>query len=74
MTVYEAAIQLVSQMSIVDKVRLMEYLSAAVKYDLEIEAYKYISWEQFLELTTGNLPEGTGNPNPSPDTEYRDET
>ncbi len=55
MTVYEEAVQLTKQMSVVEKVRLLEHLSTALKYDLEVEAYKHISWDQFLDLTDGSL-------------------
>jgi hypothetical protein len=55
MTVYEEAVQLANRLSLVEKVRLLEHLSAALKHDLEIEAYRHIPWEQFLDLTYGSL-------------------
>lgn len=55
MTVYEEAVQLTRQMSVVEKVRLLEHLSTALKHDLEVEAYKHIPWDQFLDLTYGSL-------------------
>ena len=55
MTVYEEAVQLTNRMSLADKVRLLEHLSTALKQDLEIEAYKHIPWDQFLDLTYGSL-------------------
>ena len=55
MTVYEEAIQLTSRMTVVEKVRLLEHLSTALKHDLELEAYKHIPWGQFLDLTYGSL-------------------
>jgi len=51
MTVYEEVIQLTNRMSLVEKVRLLEHLSATLKHDIEVEAYKHIPWEEFLELT-----------------------
>jgi hypothetical protein len=42
-------------MTLAEKVLLLEHLSTALKHDLEIEAYKYIPWEQFLDLTYGSL-------------------
>jgi hypothetical protein len=55
MTVYEEAVQLTRQMTVVEKVRLLEHLSTALKHELEIEAYKHIPWDQFLDLTYGSL-------------------
>jgi hypothetical protein len=55
MTVYEEVVQLTNRMSLPEKVRLLEHLSTVLKHDIEIEAYKYIPWEQFLELTYGSL-------------------
>jgi hypothetical protein len=55
MTIYEEALQLTSKLSLVEKVQLLEHLSTALKYDLEVEAYRHIPWEQFLELTYGSL-------------------
>jgi len=55
MTNYEEAIQLTDRLTLVEKVRLLEHISTALKHDLEIEAYKHIPWEQFLDLTYGSL-------------------
>ena len=55
MTVYEEAIQLTNRMSLVEKVRLLEHLSVTLKHDIEVEAYKHIPWNEFLELTYGSL-------------------
>jgi hypothetical protein len=55
MTIYEEAIQLTNRMTLAEKVLLLEHLSTALKHDLEIEAYKHIPWEQFLDLTDGSL-------------------
>jgi hypothetical protein len=54
-TDYESAVQLANRLSLVEKIRLLEHLSAALKHDVELEAYKYIPWEQFLDLTYGSL-------------------
>ncbi len=42
MTGYDEAIQLTNPMTLVEKVRLLEYLSTALRHDLEIEAYRHI--------------------------------
>ncbi|MEO8391419.1 MAG: hypothetical protein ABI700_00365 [Chloroflexota bacterium] len=55
MTVYEETVQLTKQLSVVEKVRLLEHLSTALKHDLEVEAFKHIPWDQFLNLTYGSL-------------------
>jgi hypothetical protein len=55
MAVYEEAVQLAKQLTVVEKVRLLEHLSTALKHDLEVEAYKHIPWDQFLNLTYGSL-------------------
>lgn len=55
MTIYDQAVQLANQMTLVDKARLLEYLSASLKHDLETEAYKHMPWEQFVNLTYGSL-------------------
>ena len=55
MTIYEEAIQLANRMTLVEKVQLLAYLSAALKQDLETEAYRHMPWEQFLNLTYGSL-------------------
>jgi hypothetical protein len=55
MTVYEQAIQLTSRMTLAEKVLLLQYLSAALKQDIETEAYRHMPWQQFLELTYGSL-------------------
>jgi hypothetical protein len=55
MTDYEEAIQLTERLTLVEKVRLLEHLSTTLKHDLEIEAYRHIPWEQFLDLTYGSL-------------------
>lgn len=55
LNVYEEAVELTQRMSLVEKVRLMEYLSTALKHDIELEVYKTMPWEQFLDLTYGSL-------------------
>lgn len=55
MTVYEEAIQLTRRMTLAEKVRLLEFLSQALKQDIEMEVYRRMPWEQFLDLTYGSL-------------------
>lgn len=55
MSIYDTAVQLAHQLSIYDKVRLMEYLSEQLKQDMETEAYKRMLWHEFVERTAGSL-------------------
>ena len=55
MTTYERSLQLLQQLPLPDKIRLLEELSTSIKQDLETEAYKHIPWEQFIDLTYGSL-------------------
>lgn len=55
MIVYEEAVQLANRMTVAEKVRLLEYLSTALKNDPEMEGYKQMPWDQFLDLTYGSL-------------------
>ncbi|MCB9455640.1 MAG: hypothetical protein H6671_06605 [Anaerolineaceae bacterium] len=55
MTIYEEAVQLTARMTLVEKVRLLEHLSHALKEDIEVEAYRRMPWEQFIDLTYGSL-------------------
>lgn len=55
MTVYDEAVQLTSRMTLVEKVRLLEYLSTALKQDIETEAYRQMPWDQFIDMTYGSL-------------------
>lgn len=73
MTIYEEAVQLTSRLSLTEKVHLLEYLSAALKHDLEIEAYKHIPWEQFLDLTYGSLADDPLERNQPLQPDMRDE-
>lgn len=73
MTIYEEAVQLTSRMTLAEKVLLLEHLSAALKHDLEIEAYKHIPWEQFLDLTYGSLADDLIERNQPLEPDVRDE-
>jgi hypothetical protein len=55
MNILDEVIELTNRMTLVEKVRLLEHLSLSLKYDVELEAYKHIPWEQFLDLTYGSL-------------------
>jgi hypothetical protein len=55
MTIYDEAVLLTKQMTISEKVLLLEHLSSALKQQLVTETYRHMPWEQFLELTYGSL-------------------
>lgn len=55
MTTYEEAIQVAGQLTMAEKIRLIEYLSATLRHDLEVEAYKKMPWHEFIEHTAGSL-------------------
>lgn len=55
MTEYEQVMTLTTQLTLAEKVRLLEHLSISLRQDIEAEAYKHIAWEQFLDLTYGSL-------------------
>jgi hypothetical protein len=73
MTVYEEAVQLTNRMTVAEKVLLLEHLSTALKHDLEIEAYKHIPWEQFIDLTCGSLADDPIERNQPLEPDVRDE-
>ena len=73
MTIYEEAVQLTNRMTLAEKVLLLEHLSTALKHDLEIEAYKHIPWEQFIDLTYGSLADDPIERNQPLEPDVRDE-
>ena len=55
MSTLQQAVQITSQLTLAEKVQLLGHLSTAMRHDLELEAYKHMPWEQFLNLTYGSL-------------------
>jgi len=70
---FEQIANMADQLTLVEKVRLLERLSSAVKHDLELEAYKHIPWEQFIDLTYGSLADDPIERNQPPFPDVRDE-
>jgi hypothetical protein len=60
-------------MSLVEKVRLLEHLSTEIKHDIEVEAYKRIPWDQFIDLTYGSLADDPIERNQPLQSDVRDE-
>jgi hypothetical protein len=73
MTTYEEAVQVTNRLSLVEKVRLLEHLSTALKHDLETEAYKNMPWDQFLDMTYGSLADDPIERNQPSQIDKRDE-
>ncbi len=55
MTTYEEAVNVANRLTLAEKARLIEHLSAAMQNDLEAEAFRRMPWEEFVERTTGSL-------------------
>jgi hypothetical protein len=55
MTVLEQTLTLVDQLNVAEKVRVLEHLSATLKQDLEVEAFKRMAWHEFIDHTAGIL-------------------
>jgi hypothetical protein len=55
MTTYTDVMLVAGQLSMAEKIRLIEYLSATLRHDLEVEIYKQMSWHDFIEHTAGSL-------------------
>lgn len=73
MNVYEQVIELTHHMTLVEKVRLLEYLSSALKGDIETEGYRHMPWEQFVDRTYGSLADDPIERNQPPYPDARDE-
>jgi len=55
MTLYDEAAMIAERLSLAEKVRLIEHLSATLRLDLEVEAFKRMSWHEFIDQTAGSL-------------------
>jgi hypothetical protein len=55
MTIYEDVIHIAERLTLTEKARLLAYLSTSLKHDLQIEAYKHMPWQDFLNQTYGSL-------------------
>ena len=47
------------KLTLEEKAILLEYLSRALQYGIRREAFKEISWEEFIERSFGSLPNFT---------------
>ena len=55
MTTYEEAISVAERLTLAEKARLIEHLSAAMQHDLEVEAFRRMPWDEFIDRTAGSL-------------------
>ena len=73
MTTYEQTRELLHQLSLAEKINLLEELSASLRQDLALEAYQNIPWEQFVNLTYGSLADDPLERGEQPLPDMRDE-
>jgi hypothetical protein len=55
MIAYQQIADLADQLPLAEKARLIEHLSAALRQDLEVEAFRRMDWHEFLDRTAGSL-------------------
>ena len=55
MALYDQVVTLTDRLTLVEKARLLEHLSARLKRDLEGEASHNMPWEEFVDRTAGIL-------------------
>lgn len=55
MNIFEEVIMLTEQLTLSEKARLIERLSMAMQEDLEIEAFRRMPWQEFIDRTAGIL-------------------
>jgi len=55
MNIYDEVVGKADQLSLAEKMRLMEHLSTAMRHDLEVEAFRRMPWQEFIERTAGIL-------------------
>lgn len=55
MDAYDEIVNKADRLSVAEKVRLLEHLSAALGHDLEVEAFRRMPWQEFVARTAGIL-------------------
>lgn len=55
MITYQSVVEVADQLPMAEKVRLIEHLSAALRHEMEVEAFKRMPWHEFIERTAGSL-------------------
>lgn len=52
---YQTVVEMADQLPLAEKAHLIEHLSAALRQNLEVEAYQRMPWNEFIEQTAGSL-------------------
>ncbi len=55
MTLFDQVVMLANRLSLIEKARLLELISAELKHDLEVEAFRRMPWQEFINRTAGIL-------------------
>ncbi len=55
MTIYDEIVSKADRLPLAEKARLLEHLSTSMRHDLEVEAFKRMSWHEFVDHTAGIL-------------------
>ncbi|MCK6580417.1 MAG: hypothetical protein L6Q98_20170 [Anaerolineae bacterium] len=69
---YQSVVELADQLPLAEKARLIEHLSAGLRQNLEVEAFRRMDWHEFLERTAGSLADTPIERPPQPPLEERE--
>lgn len=72
MITYQSVVEVADQLPLAEKARLIEHLSAALRHNLELEAYRRMSWHEFIENTAGSIADSPIERPPQPPYEERE--
>lgn len=72
MITYQSVVEVADQLPLAEKARLIEHLSAALRHNLELEAYRRMSWHEFIVHTAGSLADSPIERPPQPPYEERE--
>lgn len=69
---YDEVLTVAQQLSLAEKAQLIEDIGAALRRDLEVEAFQRMSWHEFIAQTAGSLAETPIERPPQPSYEDRE--
>lgn len=72
MTDLERILNEAEKLSLADRMHLIEQLSARLRQELEVEAYKQMPWKEFLARTYGSTADSPIERAPQPPLEERE--
>ena len=55
MTMLEEVVHMAEQLTLSEKAQLLEHVSATLRRDLEVEAFRRMPWREFIDRTAGSL-------------------